>query len=542
MAMRILLLSLILFQTSTLFAKTWSILPIRTINIDNSAVRNGPILFKNRRRNAFELSSALHLYLKVLGKGSIVEPSYVESAFKKFRLNPLSKITKSDLNKIARYLDCDQLLLPKLIKSGNQFQLESKVYYATSNRVSDIIVTRHNNLWILLSKHILRRFQNLKVPDVLFPRATRPLLLILDASGSTYYDIKEIRKVVARADIRYSAACAVSGDGRLSFTKLGVHPRGIDYFLKKLRPSRGGNKLKSFYKAIECANRLNPYKGHREDRPKVVMLVSSVPNRRSAPRTESLLRKLASRSSILILGNDALSEEMISYWRNLANSLSQTGDITYQNISYRQRLGFSSGDTWFVFKKGSRIFQGLNKQTRKANKGTLVPAKYRAKFNANGIAKTHNLMNQLNIVDRGQIDRLLLKPILRFISGGKNKADRSERRARVLLEVGRRPVWISLPGKALFNARGEKIIEKGESYHFLLNLESPKLGETLTNTPSFGIVLLNNHIISRLLQLNLNSYLKNNKRFIGQSIGATSLYIVFGRVKYIRFETKDAFE
>ena len=540
--MRILLLLLISSQTSTLFAKTWSILPMRTIHIDNSAVRNGPILFKNRRRNAFELSRALHLYLKVLGKGSIVEPPYVEGAFKRFRLNPLTKITKSDLNKIARHLDCDQLLLPTLIKSGNQFQLESKVYYATSNQVSDIMVTRHHNLWILLSKHILRRFQNLKVPDVLFPRASSPLLLILDASGSTYYDIKEIRKVVARADIRYSAACAVSGDGRLSFTKLGVHPRGIDYFLKKLRPSRGGNKLKNFYKAIECANRLNPYQGHREDRPKVVMLVSSVPNRRSAPRTESLLRKLASRSSILILGNDALSEEMISYWRNLANSLSQTGDITYQNISYRQRLGFSSGDTWFVFKKGSRIFQSLNKQARKANKGTLVPAKYRAKFNANGIAKTHSLMNQLNIVDRGKVDRLLLKPILRFISVSKNKTGRSERQARVLLEVGRRPIWISLPRKALFNARGKKKIEKGESYYFLLNLERPKLGETLTNTPSFGMVLPNNRIISRLLELNLDWYLKNNERFIGQSIGATSLYIVFGRVKYIKFEIKDAFE
>jgi len=534
---------LFFFININVFAGKLAILPARILGVHSSQVKTGPHLFPKKSINSWEVAKFFSLYLKITGKKDIIPPSYVKGAYTKARLKPNKKITKNNLNQLGILLDTDQLMSIFIVKTKQGFRLESKIYYTASQTITDRLITKHTNFWQLISKHLQLRFPYNKLPISLQSRSTRPILFLFVASGSNYNEIKKLKQLIEKIDTLYSAACAINGRQNLSSSNIGRHPQIIKKFFNKLSTRGGSLYLKGFEKAIQCIQKKNPYQGNLNDKPYVISIVSSMPETDNERLLiKSKFRDLASKSDILILGSGNLSNEARNFWQNLSRELRSVSKSEYKDIIYQQKVGLSSGEEWYLYKRGFSLIESQSKILSKNQTGIELAIHLRKKFTSRRIKYIYKQISKNKVISSSRVKILLKDLILDFLGGGIYQNNKKEKILRVLIKVNQKPFWINIPKSSAYTRNGQLKLIRNKKYYFLLQLLSAKKGMPFSNSKNFALFFKTRRNIPRGMILNINKYLMNPQRYLNKSIAGTSLYFILGRVEIIRFSQNDIFE
>ncbi|MDH5719891.1 MAG: hypothetical protein OEZ13_04625 [Spirochaetia bacterium] len=530
---------------SQIFSVSWGILPVRTLTIEKDDTKFGPALTDDRELNSKEISRIMHLYLKMSGFNAIINQRSIEHIFNKLNFSSNKKITNSELKKLSRHIDADRFLLANIKKKKGAFQIESMVYYAHSDRLTDPIITEHNNLWQLIGAHLQKRFPNIRFPEFEDISSKRPVIFALDASGGNYYEIRNLIKLIPKIEGSTYTVCAIDGYKNFSFLSPKYNISEAYQFLNKLQVKGGADYLEDFEKVLNCALKYNTYAGGKENKPVTIFLVGGVSQNESDRRNiNGLLRRLSKISDILILGSGKSSLETIEFWKSASENISRNTLSIYQDITYTHEVGLSSGEAWHVHKKAFEIYETRNIEISDNDKGIQIPSHRQSEFTPHNLLKIYKDLSKNAVVSSSELSLNIDRLILTSLNSKMNykREEKSQKNARLLIEINNIPFWIYMPYENVYSNSGEIKLNKDEYYYFLVNLKKSEKGMPLANFKNFGSIYIDAFDIPKTLILDIAEYLKNSKRYLNQSLSGSSIYILRGKLKLMRYSEKDIFD
>lgn len=499
-----------------LLSVTYAILPARV---------SGELPFSI---DGFEIAKISALYLDYGGIKNLVAISQVEKAYAHFNLTTQSIVTKKQARELAQFLDAERLFLLSLVKKQDGYFYESKIFYPESEIVTDTIKENDPNFFFGLGKLWQKRFINLEKPFSLV-LGNPPLLLIIEGSGGNYREIQELAKLIPLWGAPLSAVCAFSKDGKITQSPWNSSQEKTASFLRQIPTS--GNQAGNFLsKGIHCAQEmLLKEKIKAAD---IWLLVSSAPESETEKiRTKGLLRQLKPKNHLVIYGSGSLSFSERDFYVSLAQELSSQSKSQYQDILYQKKVGLATGESYYIFKKGFSIIESKD-QDPKEGVEVALPAHERMFFHPERLVEQYRKMSKHQILSEERLELVFLLP-------KKENKDIPELKDyfRFLIQFPEGSFWFSFPAQSV-----KKWPKENETITFATILIPPEYGLPIENHPTYVKIFENYRDVPKLLLLDIKEYLKSPNKFLGQSIGGSSLYILTGKVLEIRKGYADRLE
>ena len=523
--------------TFSLEAAAWSVLPVYSEKIYQS-YNGGPRLFSETETNNWELAKLIRIWLLISGEGSVLSQDTLEKAYRRLALSSKRYLSERDLKEVARELDSEKFLVSRISRNKHNFVFLSRVYYKSSSSLTDTIQTKGKNLWILIQKHLEARFPKMASLKPVSSFSKSKILFLLDLSGTNYYVIRALTSFTRNLSSSNIGICAIDASGNISSLGLGYTRSQTIQFLNSLRPRGGGRYLKNFHRGLQCLESIRPKKNspqNKKNNIKTILMVSGIPRAdQEKRRARLLLRRLSTRSEILIVGTTALRIPDRAFWEDISNELSPPSKHAYKDIIYRQRLGLSNGDEVYLFWEGNKILQSSSEEYHHSPQFQWrIPARYWLELEPEQIQRIYQRLSQNRVIASGKPDILVKETIIDHIGAPKKKYW-SLKTARILISLEKSNFWISIPKDSLYDRNGSPKVSIGESYYFMLNMKPDERGVPFNNAPNFGYVFKDYLHVPRILHINLSQYLPNKSKFLYKSIGGSSIYIFFAKVKRIR--------
>ena len=555
------IISLLIFFTiiHNIQASTWAILPFYTEQIEPEDVTSGPKIFRDTEKNNWELAKLVETYLKVLNQYSTIEVAKVKKSYHLLNLNSVKKINSVNLKNIIEDVGVDKLLSFSLSKNHetNTFILESYFYYNSSNQIEDRIISNNRNLWILLDEHLHKIFSIKDINKIIPVNNTPPVFFLLSASGSNYDEIQKLSEVVQSKYFENTVACAV--DGHNGVFKSANFDKSFQIFLSKLKPMGGGNShipnnqifsnkqthfINRLIQGIQCIKEQHIWFKSKNISPKklVILVDSGVYTGKDISIIKSYLRDLATHLKILIIGSASLKPNEVSFWKELVTEISQINKATYQDIIYAAQTGLGTGEEFYTIKKGNKIYKTKYKSdieniTQWDTPPTIPSSDLWEAYDGTNLAKIYGTSVGDTVVTSGEVNIYMRAILLNFILDQPNTSYNiinPHQQARLLIDMGQIPFWISFP-KNMLSGKNYKLKEN-ENYYFLLNMEPKENNIIFKNTDSIGMVFTNWENVPQILYTDIKEYLTNQTEYLYQSIGKSSIYVFFGKIKQIKIE------
>ena len=254
-------------------------------------------------------------------------------------------------------------------------------------------------------------------------------------------------------------------------------------------------------------------------------------------RTKLILRRLAGEVKILIVGSSDLRPSHRDFWRETTEELSSRHhQHLYKDLMYRQKLGLVNGDEVYIIKKGNQLLQSMSKNIL-ANPDFVmdVPPKYWPYLNPGNIQYLYTKLSGNRVINADTIEILMKETIFDYLESSIiKKYGHRQDYVKLLVEMESAKFWLSLPKKIIYTNQGLMKIKKGGSYYFMLNMEPGSQGIPFKNKPNFGMIYESFSNLPRILLLGLHDYLKHSSQYLGRSIGGSSLYIFFAKIRAIK--------
>lgn len=510
-------------------AATWALFPVKYNGNSSKVTRTQPAFNPQKPENGWETAQLMMLYLKSNYVNNVLPMKSVKKAFKESGIGQHADLTQNDLLTISRNLDADNILLTEVFLSEKVIRIQMRVYFTGPGIIGDATTISGSNFMELLGQALKQRFHFIG-NSFIQPENRYHYIFGIDASGLNYNEITALSGLVGDLNIYRNSAVSVDGYGKSTILKSSMDKSDLVAFINSIRPQSTDTSGRLYPQLLNAVMELSSIRHEPNEKTISVILVSSAPKgMRSRQITTGFLRKISHKSSILILGNGMLKPQDRKYWQLQSNINSE---IRYQDIIYRQKTGFSDGNSVFLIKEGDKLRESNIGEIENSHE-IFLTTDQRLRFNQQTIVKTFENATEKKVVSSQKVG--INYNIEMFQGLLKENPLSSEKKIRVLLLIENKPFWIVIPYSSVQDENGRINIAANKNYFFFLNLISGGRGMPFRNSPLYATIL-NPDEISNILLLNLGSYLKSPGLYLNKSIAETSLYIVYGKVKEIRVE------
>ena len=310
-------------------ASNWVVLPVISEGVKPHLVQTGPNLYSDTEKNNWAIAHVIQNTLFIGGVKNIIHQETLKRSYRKLNLNSKMHLDINQLKGIARESDAQKLLVSRIRYTGNQYILTSKVYYASSHNLTDTIQTKSHDIWKLIDLHLKQRFNYYSLNRVISLPKKQIILFLFDASGSGFYEIKALKKMLHNYRSYRQAnigICAVHGDGKISFLKTGLSQKRVLDFLSKLLPRGGDRFFRGVFSGLNCLKKIFPKIIDKNTKVKIVITASGVPKSiHNKRRVKLFLRRLAQKSEILTVGSANLKPSERTFWVDAMQEISFSG-------------------------------------------------------------------------------------------------------------------------------------------------------------------------------------------------------------------------
>lgn len=513
-------------------AVSWALLPVKFNGYAHNHLANGPQFNPDDPDSGWQMAQLIRLYLGSNFVNTVLPMEAVKRSYKKNNLGLNADLTEYRLKDIAREIDTDKILLTEVFFSKSLVRIETRIFNTRSQTISDTLTISGEKFFETLGQSLQQRFQF--IGNNFITKDERYYYVFgLDASGKNYNEIHYLPNLISELDIDRSAGASVDGYGKNFILKPTEEKSTLLDYINHVKPQSTDTTDTLYAHMLESVIEMLDKAKNPDEKKISVLIVSSAPKKITArQKVNGFIRRVAHKSSLLILGNGKLSPDERNYWELMSTSNTK---VHYKDILYKQKIGLSDGNSIYLMKSGNKLLESNIGDVQYSHEIFLNTDELR-NYNQDTIVKTFETATQKTIVSPGKPEISYNISLLSDIIKTSNRESR-EIKARVLLLIENKPFWIELPYKSIQDNEGKLILNNGEKYYFLLNLTTANRGMPFKNSPSFGEVIPPSQV-PKILMLNMEKFLKNQELYLGKSIAGTSLYVIYGTVKDVQVEQK----
>jgi len=528
---KILKLVLLLAPFSLLNAVNWAILPVRTNGLEYSP------LYQNKQLNAepsWDLAKAIYLYMKAGNQKNILPVSRTEKFFNDNEINFKKALTGAELASIAEQIDAEKLLLTTISYENKRYSVSSKIYYAHSKLVTDVINGEGEELSIILDDIIRQRF-SLEFKVAVTQQSNTNLIIGLDANGKNYTEIEVLRSLMRTLDYAMISIESVDGYGKRYSLNFTSDDEKVDNYFQSLKIQGNDREDQLYYDLlVPLLDKLQ----REKTRPGLLLIVTGAPRSfNMSQKVRSLLRQIASRSNLYIFGNGKLTPAEREFWTNMAAENNYNAKVNYLDIIYEQKIGLSSGHEVYLFKKGDQLLENSSNTVIEAQ-SLKIKNEQIENFIPENLSKIFSETTGAKVVSSSSININLGSALAGMIYKSK-KENSPDKPIRILLDIDGSPFWITVPYNTVYD-NGQLLLSTDKFYYFFINLVPGSKGTPFANQAETAL-LVNYPDISEYFLLDIKDYLKDPQKYLNKSIGKTSFYLLQGKFKQLRSSQLDLY-
>jgi hypothetical protein len=515
-----------LLTGSTVFADRWLILPPR---LENALSAESLKTSTDTDATAAELARAMALYLRASRVSHIVSVAEAEACLKQENLSMQQKIAPESIGRVARNCQAERVLLTRVRRRAGAFEVTSKVYFRESDALTDTLVKSGDDLYRIIGEQLSERFSAYPATP---KESSRDLIVAGDTFGAAYFDWQKLKSLFLSLDSVKSAYCLLDAQGRLASFRLRADKQQEKEFIERLR-FEGGYSLQNPQAMTECVRAAQAETVREGRRAVVVLFVSAEPQ--DAPsrlQLKAALRQIAAKSRLLIVPASSAPEPAARFWAQIARELGDNAQ--YLPTAQRARAGLASGQEWYIFRRGGRLYENRSAEPQQLTGGVLIPEKYADMSSPQDLLKLYALLSGNKVVSAGEaqpFNAALTNALIQSFqtTGGSGSW-------RVQLQQNGQSYYLSL---AAAEARKLKVGEYARIYTELL---PPSERELLRNRPSPVVIIDAAHDSAASLEIDVGEYLRNPAKYLRRGIGGRSFYIMTGKVLMVSPPERDALD
>lgn len=515
-----------LLAGNTLFADRWLVLPPR---MENTANTESLATAGQSNPAPADLARAMALYLRASRVSHVASVAEAEGCLKQENLSMEQKIAPELIGRVARNCQAERVLLTRVRRRSGEFEVTSKVYFRESDTVTDTLVKSGDDLQRVIGEQLSERFSARPATP---KESSRDLVVAGDTFGAAYFDWQQLKPFFLSLDSVKSAYCLLDAQGKLQIYRLRSDKQQEKEFIERLR-FEGGYSLQNPQAMTDCVRKAQAETQREGRRAVVVLLVSAQPQDAEARlQLKAALRQIAAKNRLLIVPTGSATEPAARFWAQIARELGD--DAQYLPTAQRARAGLSSGQEWYIFRRGGRLFESRSAEPQKLSGGVLIPEKY-ADMNApQDLLKLYTTLSGNKVVSAGDAQAwngaLTNALVQSFQTTGASGS------WRVMLEQNGQSYYLSL---AAAEARKLKVGEYARIYTELLPGSDREL---LRNRPSPVVIIEKAHDSAASLEVNVADFLRNQAKYLRRGIGGRSFYIMTGKVMRVSPPERDALD
>lgn len=512
---------------SALLADRWLVLPPR---MEIAAGADTAGFSVQPATAAGDLARAMVLYLRVSRVSQVVSVAEAEGCLKQENLSLQQKVAPELIARVAKNCEAERVLLTRIRRRSGEFEVTSKVYYRESDTLTDTLVRSGDDLNRILGEQLSERFSARPATP---KESSRDLIVAGDTFGAAYFDWQQLKPFFLSLDSVKSAYCLTDARGKLQTYRLRADKQREKEFIDRLRFEGGGYSLENPQALTDCLRKAQAETLREGRRAIVVLLVSAQPQDAEARlQLKAALRQIAAKDKVLIVPTGSATEPTARFWAQIARELGD--DAQYLPTAQRARAGLSSGQEWYIFRRGGRLFESRYAEPQKLTGGVLIPEKY-ADMNApQDLLKLYAQLSGNKVVAPGEaaawngaLVNTLAKSFQTTGAGGS---------WRVMLEQNGQSYYLSL---AAPEARKLKVGEYARIYTELLPGSDR---EILRNRPSPVMIIDKAHDSAAALEVAVGDFLRNPAKYLRRGIGGRSFYVMTGKVLRILPPERDVLD
>lgn len=466
-----------------------------------------------------ELAKAARLYLSIRGLKNIVPLKQVNEFVHNEKQSDSQDYTIELLQTAAKKFFADYILTVQVSYSANNYFIESKVFYASSNLLTNPMQSKDNILLNNLSKHLNQRFSLNEFKLKSNQNKNKPLLILADVSGKNTQDFIEFTRTLSLYDPSSSSFCTIDGSGNLLKIDFSDHLKTTVPALQKIKAGGGGRYAIKQGKLWECARNY----ANQQKEAEIVALVGSmpIPKSRDFYNTRSSARKLIESRRTLALLPSSLSEESRSFWNNSFKSVSELKGSYTEDVRYQLKAGLSNGTSLNIFQEGFKVTGSLQNSPTSVSNWQLIPTQLQSNFRRSKLSKAYEMLTGNTIITNHKVQGSYQYHLQNFWSNEESTSLVANfHRSLLVFENG--SFWVSFPKNKA------KSIKELTKVHFLTHMETGSEGIPYQNNPQHTYLIENPEEVPDFLKIDLSDYLVNPYDYRGKSFSGSSIYYFSG--------------
>jgi len=508
----------LLTLASAVHAERWLVLPPRTE-------------LQNEKLNTADLARLVALFLKVSRVSEIVSVTEGEACLKTANASIETRISAETLSQVAKNCMAERLLVFRIRKKSDEYELTSKVFFRESGGLTDTLTNSGENLLEVFGRNLRERFGS-------SPQAPKEnaadLIVAGDTYGGSYFEWAALKPYLLSTDSIKTSYCLTGADGKLaSFMPNDDRVKQKD-FLDRIKVQGSGlwAEASAVLGCTETAINLSRREGRHAI---LLMMVSDAPREHAVKiNLRAQLRKLAAKSRIIFAASSTATEETRKFWATLSRELGENSQ--YLPIAQHAKVGLASGDEWHIFRQGGRIYESRKQSIKNLESGVKIPEKYALETSPQDLVRLYEKLSGNKVISEAKvtIDSTAVTDRLRHFfktSDGKNAPH-----WRVQLRQNDQNYYISL------NATQAQKLKAGEYARVFIELLKPSETEVIRTRPSPAIVISEAHDSPKSYEVDLTQFIKKPSHYLSRSIATRSFYVVTGTVISIIPPEPDAIE
>ena len=522
---KLLILTLLLMERS-LYADRWLILPPR---IESTANAESLVASAQTSTAAADLARAMALYLRASRVSHVVSVAEAESCLKQENLSMEQKIAPELIGRVAKNCQAERVLLTRVRRRSGEFEVTSKVYYRESDTLTDTLVKSGDDLQRVIGEQLSERFNARPATP---KESSSDLIVAGDTFGAAYYDWQQLKPFFLSLDSVKTAYCLADAQGKLQTYRLRADKQQEKEFIDRLR-FEGGYSLPDPQAMTDCLRKAQSETLREGRRAIVLLLVSAQPQDAEARlRLKAALRQIAARSKLLISPTATAGENATRFWAQMARELGD--DAQYLPMAQRARAGLSTGQEWFIFRRGGRLYENRSAEPQTLTGGVLIPEKFAGMNSPQDLLRLYAQLSGNKVVSAGEAtawNGALTKVLAQsFRSTGSSGS------WRVMLEQNGQSYYLSL---AAPEARKLKVGEYARIYTELLPGSDR---EVLRNRPSPVVIIDKAHDSAAAIEIRVGDFLRQPAKYLRRGMGGRSFYVMTGKVLRVSPPEHDALD
>ncbi len=531
-------ISLFILASTAVFSDRWLVLPPRLeLGGQESTIAAG------------DLARAMALYLKVSRVGEIVQVAEAEGCLKQANTTMAQKIAPETLRAVAKTCMAERILLSRIRRKAvgsrgdvirdsatpepsmaSEFEITSKVYFREGDQLTDTLVTTGNDLNTALGQNLTERFS--KSPAT--PKESSADLVVAgDTYGGAYFDWPQLKNLFLSLDSVKSSFCFADGKGKIQTLKPQGDKALQKEFLEKLR-FEGFGSYSEADSLLDCAVKASA-RARQEGRNAVTVFIPSDFPRdsRTQINLRAQIRRLARAGKVMIAPSSTATQEVQTFWQRLARELGENS--SYLPSAQRARVGLATGQEWFIFRRGGRIYELRDAEAKRFEGGVVIPDKYAAQTAASDLVKIYEALSKNKVVTPGNAE-YYGAPLKDALAQAFKTAPSGTSDWRILLDQNGQTYYLSL------TARDAQKLKVDTFARIYVELKSPSSTETIRNRATPALIIENAADSSPALELNAGDFIRNPGKYLRKGIGGRSFYIMSGKVLRITPPEADALD